>query len=328
MISGGNSPMRIDNHAKLDARWLLFLLALSILFSSSPIASSAASIEIKADAQLEFAQSYFEDGNYQRAIVEYERFLHFFPEDDRGDSVRYQIGTAFFEAGRYREAIERFSRLAEGSGAPTEMDSDALSFRSYLMIAESYVRLDARDTAISILTRLLAATDNPEIAEEIHYRIAWIQLRSHNWQGARAELSRMEGHGSTAYPVTAITSALEEVNRIPQKSPAIAGLLSVLPGAGYLYCGRYQDALTSFLFNGALILSGVEAFDAGNEALGGLIGFVGLGFYSGNIYGSVSAAHKYNRSRNEGFIQRLQQSTGVDFRASVDGVRISFRFPF
>ncbi len=320
--------MRIANYANLNARRLLCFLALSILFLFSPIASSAATTEINADDQLGFARSYIEDGNYPRAIAEFERFLHFFPKDTRVDAVRYQIGTAFFEAGRYRDAIERFSRLAERSGAPAEMAPDALSFRSYLMIAESYVRLDARDTAVSILTRLLAATDNPEIAEEIHYRIAWIQLRGHNWQGARAELSRMEGAGSTAYPVKAITSALEDVNRIPQKSPVLAGLLSVLPGAGYLYCGRYQDALTSFLFNGALILSGVEAFDAGNEALGGLIGFVGLGFYSGSIYGSVSAAHKYNRSRNDGFVQRLQQSTGVDFRASADGVRISFRFPF
>jgi tetratricopeptide (TPR) repeat protein len=321
--------MIVDNLANLIARRLLFsFLALSILLSLSPIAPHAEAIEINADGQLRFADSYFEDGNYPRAIAEYERFLHFFPKDDRGDAVRYQIGTAFFEAGRYRDAIDRFSRLAEAGGPPAELAPDDLSFRSFLMIAESYVRLDARDTAVSILTRLLAATDSPGIADEIHYRIAWIQLRGHNWRGAKAELSRMERHSPAAYPVTAITSALEEVNRIPQKSPAVAGLLSVMPGAGYLYCGRYQDALTSFLFNGALILSGVEAFDSGNEALGGLIGFVGVGFYSGSIYGSISAAHKYNRSRNDGFVQRLQQSTGVDFRASADGVQVSFRIPF
>jgi len=74
-------------------------------------------------------------------------------------------------------------------------------------------------------------------------------------------------------------------------------MLSVIPGAGYLYLERYQDALISLLVNTALIFAAYEAFDNDLYVLGGIISFVELGFYAGNIYGATTSAHKINRSQ-------------------------------
>ena len=57
---------------------------------------------------------------------------------------------------------------------------------------------------------------------------------------------------------------------------------------------------------GALIYAAYDSFDDDNNALGGLLAFVGFGFYAGNIYGGVNSAHKYNRSKTSSFIDKLK----------------------
>ncbi len=43
------------------------------------------------------------------------------------------------------------------------------------------------------------------------------------------------------------------------------------------------------------------------DALGGIITFFELGFYSGNIYSAVSSAHKYNRVEKSKFLKYLKR---------------------
>ena len=40
-----------------------------------------------------------------------------------------------------------------------------------------------------------------------------------------------------------------------------AGILSIIPGTGHLYCGRYKDATLAFILNTAMIYAACEAFD-------------------------------------------------------------------
>ncbi len=51
---------------------------------------------------------------------------------------------------------------------------------------------------------------------------------------------------SKKYRLSEISQALSSTQKIPRKNPKIAGLLSLIPGGGFLYCGRYKDALTAF----------------------------------------------------------------------------------
>jgi hypothetical protein len=63
---------------------------------------------------------------------------------------------------------------------------------------------------------------------------------------------------------------------IKRKNPTTAGLLSIIPGAGHLYCERKRDALISFFLNGAMIYAAYEAFDHDLDVLGGIITFFEL----------------------------------------------------
>ena len=48
-----------------------------------------------------------------------------------------------------------------------------------------------------------------------------------------------------------------------------------------------------------MIIAAWEAFDNDNEALGSLLTLFEIGFYTGNIYSAVNAAHKYNKKQKD-----------------------------
>jgi hypothetical protein len=137
------------------------------------------------------------------------------------------------------------------------------------------------------------------------------QARTPSWQEAADLFNRIRPENKDAYGVDQLLVKLDDTGNISRKSPAMAGFLSILPGGGYLYCNRYRDALMAFLLNGGLILAAVSSFENDNPALGAVIGFVETGFYSGNIYGGISSAHKYNRHQTRRFIDTLRQGTAI-----------------
>jgi hypothetical protein len=100
----------------------------------------------------------------------------------------------------------------------------------------------------------------------------------------------------------------QEGERLPYKSPSTAGVLAgVLPGSGHLYCDRYKDGVVAFLLNGLFTWAAIEAFDNDHEVLGGILGFLELGWYSGNIYSAVNSAHKHNRALKDNYLKSLPE---------------------
>lgn len=71
-------------------------------------------------------------------------------------------------------------------------------------------------------------------------------------------------------------------------------LNAVLPGAGYLYLGQKQSALTAFLLNGLFIAAAVHFFNKGHTAAGIITTGFEVGWYFGGITGAKEEATFYN----------------------------------
>jgi hypothetical protein len=71
-------------------------------------------------------------------------------------------------------------------------------------------------------------------------------------------------------------------------------LNAVLPGAGYLYLGQKQSALTAFLLNGLFIAASVYFFHQGNVSAGVICTSFEAGWYFGGITGAGLEAKFYN----------------------------------
>ncbi len=281
-------------------------------------------LKIDSDKQFDFAEFYFSNKEYLRAIGEYKRFIYFFPKDKRVESAMYRIGMAYYYDRRFREAIDSFKKLID-----KYVDTN-FSIKSYFMTSESYLRINAFNSAIINLHNLITITDDVNLKDKAYYRIGWIYIEMASWEKARVYFAKISAQNKQKYRFEKLSTELEKVKYIPEKNPQIAGFLSVIPGAGYLYCKRYKDAIIAFLLNTGLIYAAYESFDDDQYALGGLITFVGFGFYAGSIYGSITSAHKYNRKRTEKFIKNLKDNTKVNISTDLKNksVYLSLQFSF
>jgi tetratricopeptide (TPR) repeat protein len=335
--------------------FFLFIPFSHCFAGADPEPDLKSSIIINPDKQFNFAEYYFSNKNYLMAVAEYNRFIYFFPEDQRVETAMYRIGMSYYLGRHFKEAVNSFRAVID-----RYVDTE-LSIKSYFMISEAHVNLNTFGPAIINLNNLITITHDEDVKDEAYYRIGWICIETASWEKARLYFSRISAKNKDKYRLERLNAELNkersipqkkpdlagflsiipgagrlerlnaELNKersIPQKKPDLAGFLSIIPGAGYLYCERYQDALIAFLLNGGLILAAYKSFDNDNNALGGVIAFVEFGFYAGNIYGAVASAHKYNRKKTGQFIEKLKNNAKINLSADVENKGVCFAFKF
>ena len=84
-----------------------------------------------------------------------------------------------------------------------------------------------------------------------------------------------------------------------QKSPFLAGLLSMMPGVGHIYVGYYRRAFTHFLIFAGTIFVLAEGANDFAPLLGPFLAF----FWFYNLIDAVRRAHAYNRAVASGNFQ-------------------------
>jgi len=322
MISGG--IMHSKSCTSL-AGWVMLIVSLFLFLISSPAKSesiqteinpinptnpahshAAQEIVIDPERQFQFAEDYFQNGEYYRAIGEYKRFIYFFPLSDKVELARYKIGLCYLNGEKYPEAIKTFDELIE------DYKNTGYALKSYLKISRAYVLLKRYDAALSHIKNVITIAPNQEIKDEAYYQGGWVYLEMGLWEKAQKYFEEISVQNRKNYNLKKIIMELERKLPLKRKNPTTAGLLAIIPGAGHLYCERKKDALISFLLNGAMIYAAYEAFDNDLDVIGGIITFFELGFYSGNIYSAVSSAHKYNRDERSKFLDYLKKNTKVN----------------
>ncbi|MFP3981182.1 MAG: tetratricopeptide repeat protein, partial [Desulfobacterales bacterium] len=275
-------------------------LICTCLFSGMALQKAEAGrMHLSAGAVFEFAMENFDNGDYQTAASEFKRFVHFFPDHRRAPEAAYQAGAAYFQMKRYARAIDAFEKVTTRFGG-TEPATEAM-----FMITRCHVKLDNTRDALYTLDRIRSEAKDPYIRDRAYYRVGQIRLDSQDIAGAQAAFESISPENRPDFQVEKILAHLDRQDEISTRSPFLAGALSIVPGGGYLYTGRYREALTAFFVTAGLAAASWESFDADLHALGGITGLIGLGFYGGGIVGSVSSAHKYNRKNYREFIDRL-----------------------
>ncbi len=90
MTSGGTArlpqkalPMNASHSGRFTLQSLLVIPVILLVLLLLPRHGACAQITIDSDEQFRFAEQTMDEGEYLRAVVEFERFLRFFPEDKR-----------------------------------------------------------------------------------------------------------------------------------------------------------------------------------------------------------------------------------------------------
>lgn len=98
----------------------------------------------------------------------------------------------------------------------------------------------------------------------------------------------------------------EKAIRLKNKSPSLAAVLSIIPGAGYAYTGHKQTAISALLVNGLLAYATYTNFKNENYGMGALTSVFNLSFYIGNIYGAAKSAKRFNEQQKKSIINKLE----------------------
>jgi outer membrane protein assembly factor BamD (BamD/ComL family) len=309
MIFGGASP----KEKIMTKRFCFFFLFFLIFLSHTPFTLSD-QIVIDSEDQYRFAQAALDKGEYLRAIAEFERFVHFFPRDDRVPEARYRIGLCYIMAKDYDS----------GRGVLEDVYTDYSSApgggKALFLIGESYFQEGLTEEAEHYFRKVVEAYTDLELKNRALYRLGWNWMKQDKWGEASEAFMKVEQES----PLYAHSRELSRMSlngeALPRKNPTAAGILSgILPGLGHAYCERYKDGAVALLLNGLTIWASLEAFNEDLDVLGGALMFLELGWYTGTIYSAVNSAHKYNRKVRNDFRRNLPDRIDIGLFSTAEG---------
>ncbi|WP_457551880.1 hypothetical protein [Desulfobacula sp.] len=184
-----------------------------------------------------------------------------------------------------------------------------------------------------VLQNYLKLNTDRETKDRIYFNIAQIHMqdfkngKSDSLALAKNYLSKISRLNADKYDTDQYLDLILKAELTPKKNPGLAGAFAIIPGGGFLYCERYHDAFVTFLLNIGLMYASYTAFDNDNKALSSVIAFVETGFYTGNIYGSISSVHKYNQAQ---IIEIFNKKITIDSKLDPPkkGIGLSFNYGF
>lgn len=231
----------------------------------------------------DYAETLFRSGEFYRAISEYKRLLHYFPDSAMASATRMRIGEAYLQGGEPGQGVAHLGLLLSlPRMAP---------FRPEVLYLRGIGRLE--------LKQHLPYAERAE-----HVRAGLNDLRDIP--------TRWPGRGR----VDAFLRAMDSPPRpLPSKSPWLAGGLSALvPGAGSAYGGRWSEAALAFFINALFIGATLEAVREDDDGLALVLGIGALAFYAGNIYAAVNGAHKFNNRIRAAYLTQQRVRFGLVLR--------------
>jgi len=252
---------------------------------------------------LDFARYLHGSGMHEEALVEYLRFLRQYPDSKLVSSAHISVMHLHYEVGDYLMAVRGAEQAMQAEQISVE-DIPELKF----WVSAAYARLDNPEMARQSLPRNEAG---PELAARAKLLEGYTYAQQEDW--TRAAVAFQE-YGLVTHDearVNDLTDVSRQALARRRKSPGVAGVLGIVPGLGYLYSGYPESAVSALIINSLLVSASYQAFKDGNEPLGALLGVIGIGWYAGSIYGSVSAAERRNEK---------------DLRDTLLELKVGFRF--
>lgn len=214
-----------------------------------------------------------------QAITSFKRTLYLLPsyEKERKPEIEYEILLCYYIGKKYQEAIHTFEN--------TSLHFVDATFPAYedllIILFDSYTHLQESAKADRILEYLRLCF--PQTAAKL--------TLAHNLE--KANFPAIQEAAKTP-EYSYLNNFLDTYNSQKKSISKAQTLNAVIPGAGYLYLGQKQTAMTAFLVNGLFIGASCYFLTSGNIPAGVIFAGFEAGWYFGGIYGAGQEAKFYN----------------------------------
>lgn len=249
-----------------------------------------------------FINHLINEQNYEVALLEIERNFFF---------TRPIPRTLYLQKLLCYEALnmEEKGVFEYEANFPDSIKKDTqISFK----IAKLYDNIENEKGAMSILDQTCIASSDSSAINRAYVFKALISAKSDDIHTAKRLLEESQRYASNPM-YNENMSILQHIENTKKKHPTTAKILSVVPGAGYLYTGHKGTALTSFAINTLLAYSTYTSIKSENYGVATLCGFINLSFYIGNIKGAGKSAKRYNQKKKEKQINQLYKINNIHY---------------
>lgn len=244
---------------------------------------------------LEYASYLQASKQYSLAAEEYERLAFFFPNND---TIIAKLFYSKRKSGNAKDVLI-YSQQRLGN-----IDSlQEIVFKEYI---KSLILVHPENTISSIERNVSVGAQQKLVLK------AFSNVALYNWKTALSQMNEIENQ---SLMITKSKEVLNEAIKQKYKKPILAaGLSTVVPGLGKMYCGNIKDGIIALVFVGINSFQSYRYFEKkGIKSVGGWIfGSLGTGFYLGNIYGSYKAAIIKNKKTNDAYKSKIEEISDMD----------------
>ena len=132
-------------------------------------------------------------------------------------------------------------------------------------------------------------------------------LKNENYSEAEelfCDLIDVEQNLFSAQELKVFEKGFNAVRNFDEKSPVVAGFMSIIPGMGQFYAHQWRDGTNALLLNGGLIALSVWTLMCGDVTDFCLLELsLDLRFYKGNLYNAQKGVYIYNREKKQALLK-------------------------
>lgn len=246
---------------------IIFLIALPV-FSQSPSFNFHSPENIK-----KFADYLFCDGDYLRAIEQYELL------DNQlfNDTIQFKMMLGYSELNLYQYSNEILGSISVQS--KFFPDAYLLSLKNKLLFEP----------------KLLFPNDKLSFDNDNEVRINKLtgmsKLYDDNFSMTKEEFIEPFNEDE----INIVSTFYDLKTNPPYKSSALAGVMSaIVPGSGKMYLSEWGDGITALVVTSLFAFLAYDNFRADHQTRAWIFTGLGAFFYVGNIYGSIASAQIFN----------------------------------
>ncbi|MCH7398927.1 membrane protein insertion efficiency factor YidD [Belliella sp. DSM 107340] len=232
---------------------------------------------------------------YQESIIEYNRIKFFDPSLDL--TLEYNYFKALMSLEEYEKIIFEYDNLVG-----TELENNP---HILLKLSEAWYNLNQPEKALQVLEKEM---DWEELSDRRYAFRGYIYAQLEDFDQVKTNYSMVSEAYLYREYLTKNLQTIESMSNLKEKKPVVAGLLGIIPGAGYVYSGHTTTGISSLVLNGLLGYATYTSFKTENYGIGILTGMFSTAFYIGNISGGYKAAKRYNKNQKNNQRKKLMYS--------------------
>lgn len=246
----------------------LFFLIHSVTFAQSSSFDFYSLENIK-----KFADHLFCEGDYLRAIEQYEQI------DNQlvNDTIHFKIMIGYSELSLYQNSNDYLKTLSAGS----KLFPDA-----YLLSLKNKMLIETKPLSVSdslLFENQYVSRINKLNSVSMLYADSIVTLKEDLIRPFSGEEKRI------------VSLYYDLKTNPPYKSAELSGIMSaIIPGSGKMYVGEWSDGIAAFLVTGLFAFLAYDNFRADHTTRAWIFTGLGAFFYAGNVYGSIASAQIFN----------------------------------